>query len=143
MKNISICEGVVTININPDIYPLDVIYSASYVFLERTHIFLDGCPTEEVFVEMKSKKNEDLEKLAMDFIDELITYADYKKRAEKSKKIREAIIQRALLSNDPSLYGEIGTPDGANHENESLKEIAIPWEERQEGDKGKISNQDD
>ena len=124
MKNITIKEESVLLNINPEIYPLSVIYSAAYVFLDKAYIFLDGSPESEVFVELKPKDNADLEKLGSDFYNELINYADYSSRAEKTRKIREMILQRAILTNKQTKSSSYTNPT-----KEEIENISRPWEE--------------
>ena len=119
-------ENKITVSVNPKIYHLDVIYSASYVFLDKSYVFLDGNPKKLVKVELKPKKKYDLEKLGREFNNELLKYADYKKRSEQTKQIREMIIQRALFTNDPSLVDEIEEDEDF----EDPEGIAIPWEEK-------------
>jgi len=101
-SNLSIKKGCVVISLNPKVYPLEAVYSAAYVFLDRAYILLDGDPKKEIFVELKPKNKEDLEKLGWDFNNELINYADYEARAKKTRKIREVLLQRALITNCPS-----------------------------------------
>ncbi|MBW2977580.1 His-Xaa-Ser system protein HxsD [Candidatus Woesearchaeota archaeon] len=122
-------ENKVFVSVNPKNYPLDVIYSASYVFLDKSYVFLDGNPKTKVVVELKPKKKYDLEKLAREFNNELLKYVDYKKRSEQTKQVREMIIQRALLTNDPSLVESEEELD-LDEEFEDPEGIAIPWEEK-------------
>jgi len=130
MKNLSNIEinekeDYVLVSINPKIYFLDVIYSAAYILLDKAHIVLDGDPEEEIIAEIRPKGKQDLRALAMAFNDELLNYSVYKTQSEKNKGIRQAIIQRALLTsgfNDKDT--EIEDPDG----------IAVPWEDKYEND---------
>ena len=138
-SNLDIKDDCVVLSINPKVYPLEVVYSAAYVFLDRAYVLLDGDPIKEILVELKPKNKEDLEKLGREFNNELINYADYKKRAENTKKIREMLLQRALITNDPS---SISNPDLGGEFEELMKDseeddyledpegIAIPWEEK-------------
>lgn len=134
MDNIKIEKDSVVLIINPKIYPLSTIYSASYVFLDRAYVLLDGNPEKEVIVKLKPKQKQDLKKLGMEFFNELINYADYQKRAEQTKNIRETILQRALLTNDPSFIESAQDKEIAEElEDEELDDpegIAIPWEEK-------------
>ena len=131
------------LKINPKIYPLEVIYSASYVFLDRAYILLDGNPESEILITLKPKAVEDLDKLSGEFLNELINYADYRERAEQTKKIRETILQRALITNDPSVLQDNKEFDEIMKELEEGEDsdyfedpegIATPWEEKY-GDK--------
>jgi His-Xaa-Ser system protein HxsD len=157
MKEMAFDDDSVVLNINPKVYPIETIYSASYVFLGRAYILLDGDPAEEIIVKLKPKESEEnkgasraiLESLGGEFLNELINYADYKKRAEDTKNIREALLQRALITSDPRvLEGLEGSDAGGedkddkefeklieelNRDDESLDDpqgIAVPWEEK-------------
>ena len=133
-------EGYALISINPKIYPLDVVYSAVYVLLDKAYIVIDGDPAEEIIVEIRSKeKDGDVEEIGHELNNELVNYAVYKTQSEKNKAIRQTIIQRALLTNnfeadDISDDGEIGDylddPEG----------IAVPWEEKYGNDKDNKEN---
>lgn len=131
-------ENKVLVSINPKIYSLDVVYSASYVFLDKNYVFLDGDPEKMITVELKPKERYNLEKLGGEFNNELLKYADYKKRSIETKQVREMIIQRALFTNDPSIIEEADPEKeiDADEEVEDPEGIAIPWEEKY----GKKSN---
>jgi His-Xaa-Ser system protein HxsD len=136
MGNIKIEKDSVVLTINPKIYPLSTIYSAAYVFLDRAYVLLDGEPEKSVIVRLKPKQKEDFEKLGMEFFNELVNYADYQKRAEQTKAIRGIILQRALLTNDPSLIEPAQDKEIENLAEELEDElddpegIAVPWEEK-------------
>ena len=140
MKEISIEDGSVILKVNPKLYPLEVIYSAAYVFLDRAYVLLDGDPKKEVIVKLMPKEKHDLKKLGGEFFNELINYADYNKRAKETKNIREMLLQRALITNDPSVLqegdGELDKIMGELDDNEDSdyledpEGIAIPWEEK-------------
>ena len=140
MKEISIEDGSVILKVNPKLYPLEVIYSAAYVFLDRAYVLLDGDPKKEVIVKLMPKEKHDLKKLGGEFFNELINYADYNKRAKETKSIREMLLQRALITNDPSVLqegdGELDKIMGELDDNEDSdyledpEGIAIPWEEK-------------
>jgi len=50
LKDISFEKDSVLIPINPEIYPLDVIYTSAYVFIDRAYVIIDGNPKKEVIV---------------------------------------------------------------------------------------------
>ncbi len=117
-------EGYALISINPKIYPLDVVYSAVYILLDKAYLVIDGNPEEEIIVEIRSKeKNGDVEEIGHELNNELVNYAVYKTQSEKNKIIRQTIIQRALLTNNFEAEDNVDyleDPEG----------IAIPWEEK-------------
>jgi len=122
------------ITINPKIYPLEAVYAASYVFLDRAFIRLDGDPKKEIKVTLEPKK--DKPGLDKEFLNELINYSDYSIRAKQTRGLREALMQKALLTNDP---GAIDDPFDALDDDyiDDPEGIAIPWEEKYGKDKPK------
>jgi His-Xaa-Ser system protein HxsD len=148
-ENLKVENNSAVLSINPKLYPLEAFYSAAYVFLDKAYIILDGDPEKEVLVKIKPKEGQDPEKLGNEFLNELINYADYQKRAEQTKKIREMLLQRALITNDPSIVEDNGEVD------ELLKElededypddpegIAVPWEEKYGNEAKEKENKDE
>ena len=101
LKNIKYSKkgNYVLFSINPEIYPLDVIYFASYVLLDRAYIILDGNPKKEIKVEIRKKeKKQDLKQLVFLFNYELLNYSTYKILSEKNKNLREIILQKLLMT---------------------------------------------
>jgi len=129
--NIENKEGNYVIKINPKIYPLDVIYSAAYVFIDKVYIIIEGDPEKEICIMLKPKKDQNIENVGEEFYNELLNYLVYKNYGSKNKKIRETIIQRALITNDPSIITE---EEDVNEDIEEYLDdpegIAIPWEEK-------------
>lgn len=122
ISNIEVYKDHILVTVNPKVYPLDVLYSAAYVLLDKAYVVIDGDPDKKVIVEIRPKEKYDLIKLGNEFNNELINYAVYKVQSEKNRAIREAFIQRALLTNVATQKEEdyIDDPEG----------IAVPWEEK-------------
>lgn len=135
-------ENCVLISISPKLYSLDVIYSAAYVFLEKTYLLLDGEPEKEIIIKLTAKTKVDknqLEKLGQEFLNELINYGFYKQQSEKNNLIRQIILQKALLGSsgddETELEGDLNEIDlGDEDYLDDPQGIAIPWEEKY-GDK--------
>ena len=93
----------VVISVNPKIFPLEVIYSAAYVFLDKAYVMMDGNPQENIAVQLKAKNSgEDLQSLALEFNNELVSYSVYVVKAARTSEIRKAIVQRALATIEES-----------------------------------------
>lgn len=122
ISNIEVYKDHILVDVSPKVYPLDVLYSAAYVLLDRAYVVIDGDPDKKVIVEIRPKGKCDLVKLGNEFNNELINYAVYKAQSEKNRALREAFIQRALLTNIETQREEecIDDPEG----------IAVPWEEK-------------
>jgi len=89
----------ILISINPKIYPMEIIYCAAYVFLDRAYVLIDGNPEEEVFVELKPKGDVDLKTLGMEFNNELLNYEVYTIQAARTQQVRDALVERVFLTN--------------------------------------------
>ena len=157
--NIKIEDGKVILKINPKLYPLDLIYSASYIFLDRAYVLLAGDPEKEILVRLKPKTKEELDNLGDEFMNELINYANYHQRSEQTMNIREMLLHRALMTNDPDVVNEQGNSNDIDHHEMEKKEadflaaldeeedyiddpdgIAVPWDEKH-GKEEKEENQ--
>ena len=123
------------LKVNPKIYPLETVYSAAYVFLDRAYILLDGDPEKEILVRLKPKRTEDdPQTLADEFLNELLNYADYRARAEQTRAIREIILQRALVVAGLGLMQERQPgPRGQSEDPESYlrdeRGVTMDWKE--------------
>ena len=145
-------EGI-KIAINAKVYPLEAIYAAAYVFLDKAYIFLEGDPEKKIVVSIKAKEGSDtniIKKIKGEFLNELVNCGLRQKISERNSKLREYIVGAALLG----ASGEINVfpvtadevkdecscekvvEDGDLSRNPSLKwesdplGIAIPWEEK-------------
>lgn len=123
IDNLEIHPKHVVVSVNPKIYGLDIVYSAGYVLMDRAYVVIDGDPDEEIVVELRPKKKGDLETLGRDFNSELLNYAVYKSQAAANKEVKDALVQRAMLTN----VGQIDSDDAYLDDPEG---IAIPWEEK-------------
>ncbi len=131
-------EDTVILHLNPKLYPTDVINSTAYTFLDEAYIKLEGDPENEIKIRIKSKGKIKADELADKFQNELINYKEYKNNFQKNKNIRNLIIQRALITNDPEI-AKINQEQLKELETEMIKNlpeedlgIKKPWEEDEE-----------
>jgi His-Xaa-Ser system protein HxsD len=125
--------GSIKLLLDPKIYPLEAIYGASYVFIDKAYLFLKSGPSGKIEVSLKGKKKlskKQLRDLKGEFLNELLNYTLRINLAKYNKKIREHIVSRALFS---ALGGEKNTEgdegEKFNYEKDPFG-IAIPWEEK-------------
>lgn len=142
-------EGVVLTKINPKIYNLSVIYTTCYVFVDKAYIHIDGDPEKEISIELKPKKDSNLDELRREFENELIKNAFYNKQHKESLGVKTLLLKRILAMPDKiaELYVHEKIKDKIDEElelieqelkNEDLDDdlfddpegIAIPWEEK-------------
>jgi His-Xaa-Ser system protein HxsD len=148
-------EGFVLVSVDPKIYPLEVIYTAAYVFLERAYVFLEGDLEKEVVIKLTTKvksSKEELDILGKEFLNELINYGLYKTQSEKNGEIRQILLQRALLTNldeeedfeeDSEDEDDLDSLEDLESSEELIDDpegIAIPWEEKYGKDENKTAD---
>ncbi|MCK5449251.1 His-Xaa-Ser system protein HxsD [Candidatus Pacearchaeota archaeon] len=129
-------DNFVLIEINPEIYLLEVVYSAAYVFLDRAYIRLDGDADKKIIVELRPKEDYSLEQLKNEFNNELLNYAFHKSQIENSGDIRNILMQRALfipeinkIEKDDLLNEEFSGDPNEIFSLEDSSENEVPWEE--------------
>ena len=98
-SNFDIKDDVAIIRINRNIYPKEVIIQATYVMLEDFYFLVDE--DENYFiVNMKFKEDKEENNLQLAifrFFDELIESQAYIDQLTRTAKLREIILERALL----------------------------------------------
>jgi hypothetical protein len=100
-------DGWVKIEVNTKVYPLQTIYSAGYVFMDKAYLYLDTAGKDNVSVWLRPKaKGIDLDKLGLEFLQELLNYAHYFASLKVNAESVKALLQRALFSASPSLVQE-------------------------------------
>lgn len=90
-------SGNVVISVNPKIYPINTIFSAAYVLIDKAWVLIDGDPNEEIIVQLRRKNSKiNLEELGRSFNNELVSYSIYNVQVEKNAVLRGVIIQKAF-----------------------------------------------
>ena len=127
-------ENKIIIPVNSQLYPLEAIYGAAYVFLDRAYLFLDGNPKGQIVVSLGGKEKltkKQLKDLAGEFCNELLNYALRDKISKNNQKIREYIVARALLSTEKEAPKKETKKELPKEEwQKDTLGIALPWEEK-------------
>jgi len=117
------------------LYPVDVIYGAAYIFIDRAYVLL-GKRGEDFIVEMTAKEDtsdDELRAIAGDFGNELLSQALRKKITKENQNILETIVSQALAGATgamvPSAFDDDDDDDDLDFLDDPLG-IAVPWEER-------------
>lgn len=129
-----IAERRVSFTISEELYPLDAIQGAAYLFIDRCYVWLDRPADRQVQVVLRSKEissEEQLQALAGEFANELLNQSLRKNIGESNGKIREFIMARAFFAADvPSTVDRLlAELDAEEMASESL-EISVPWEKQ-------------
>jgi His-Xaa-Ser system protein HxsD len=94
-------DRVVLLRVDTTIYPLDAIYGAAYIFIDRCFVLLARPAENEVVVRLKTKEaatEESLDNLAGEFANELLNQALRHKLAAATLPIRERYMSRAFFT---------------------------------------------
>ncbi len=122
-------KNQITITVDSRIYPLEVVYGAAYVFLDKAYLFLDGDPKKKIAITIKGKKElskKETGNLAREFLNELLNYSLRYQISKQNRKIREYIVGTALLG---AVREEPAETEKEDWQKDSLG-IAVPWEEK-------------
>lgn len=125
LGNIEISENgdFAVFSVNSEIYDINIVSSAAYIMIDKAFVILDGDPKTNIKVEIRRKKPEqDVKKLVEDFNDELLNYKTYHIQSERNKNIREMILQRVLITNNPDYFKKRSEENKADIQKEEPKE---------------------
>lgn len=122
----------VSFPLSETLYPLDAIYGAAYLFVDRCWIFLDRVQDKEVLVHLKSKGDADeaaLEALAGEYANELLNQVLRIRVGDSTKRIREYTMAKAFFSapRQTTIDQLLAELDAEELADDPL-EIEVPWE---------------
>ena len=125
-------NGVV-FSIDDSLYPLDAIYGAAYLFIDRCYIYLGRPADGTVSVHLTVKPGQaDMspESLSGEFSNELLNQTLRVRIGESTAKIREYYMARAFVSHpaQASIDALLAELDAEELEDDDL-EISVPWED--------------
>lgn len=126
--------------IDEGLFPLDAIYGAAYLFVDRCYVFLDRPADGQVEVQLRAKGDADeatLEALAGEFANELLNQALRIRVGDSTRKIREYTMAKAFFSQSQtsSIDALLAELDAEELDEDPL-EIEVPWETGPETDAG-------
>jgi His-Xaa-Ser system protein HxsD len=133
IEQVTVGGGRIAITVDRSLYPLDAIYGASYIFIDRCYVLLDAPDSNRVKVELRGREpmEEDaLGRLAGEFGNELLSQVWRQQTARTNRLVIEAVTAKAMS-------GALGAPDlpdlqegfDADAFDDPLG-IAVPWEEK-------------
>ena len=124
-------KNEIIISINPDLYSLEAVYGAAYVFLDSCYVFLDGDIKKEIKVYLKNKDSSSIKisKLKGEFLNELLSCSLRDKISKNNKKMREYIVAAALIGSSEKEDLNNCSQVEEGWEEDPLS-IAVPWEDK-------------
>lgn len=122
----------IAFDISEDVYPIDAVFGAAYLFIDRTYVFLSRPRDKTVQVRLRTRdesEEEALVALAGEFANELLNQVLRHRISESTSNIREYYMARAFYGTEArstidSLLAELDSEEMA----EDDLEIAVPWE---------------
>jgi His-Xaa-Ser system protein HxsD len=126
----------VLVMLDENVFPRQVGLAAAYHFLERCYVQLERRPAHRLHVRLKGKEPLDpaaLCSLGEEFGNELVHQLVRHQVSERTDRLREAIVGRALMSAEPAGARECAPQadplDALDYLEDPLG-IAVPWEEK-------------
>jgi len=118
--------------LDEELYPLEAIYGACYLFVDRAWVFLDRPADRRVQVRLRLKSDgadQDLHALAGEFCNEVLNQVLRSKISESTKTIREYYMARAFFGDDTraSIDALLAELDAEELDDDPL-EIEVPWD---------------
>lgn len=134
-KKIKKVDGWIKVPVDLRVYPLQSVHSSGYAFMDRAHVRIEKEKKDLAAVWLKPKNgNQDLEELALQFSDELLSYAHYFSSLKTNADNMKVLLQRALFSASPSIVKEAEEKEIEN----LIKELEA--EEKQKTPKAKTAS---
>jgi hypothetical protein len=86
-------KKLVVVKINPKVFPIDLVYSASYSIMSRAYVILDGAPEDAIYAILRPRNFKgSLAELGQEFYDELVSAAFHTVQFVRNKDLRAAVI---------------------------------------------------
>jgi len=119
------------------LYPMDAVYGAAYIFIDRCFVFLDAPDATHVKVQLTGREALDgkaLSSLAGEFANELLAQTWRLQTTRQNMPIIEAVAARALAGSaaraDLENLDGLDDVDFSDDAFDDPLGIAVPWEEK-------------
>ena len=128
-------EGNVTITVDASIYPLEAVYGAAFIFIDRCYVLLDRPRGGSFSVTLTPKTPladaSALRALTGEFANELLTQAWRQKILEENRVILETVTTQALAgAAAPPTLDDLAAFDFSEESFDDPLGIAMSWEEK-------------
>ena len=128
-------SGTATFTVDPSLYPLDALYGAAYIFIDRCFVFLDKDAQGHVVISLSPKKGPadepTLQNWAGEFGNELLSCAWRHQIAAANRQVLEQVTSLALAgAMGPPSLDDLSNFDFSSQPLEDPLGIAQSWEEK-------------
>jgi His-Xaa-Ser system protein HxsD len=126
-------EREISFDIDEDLYAVDAVYSASYLFVDRCYVFLARPSEKKIRLRLRAKDEgsttQKMEALAGEFANELLNSQLRFRLGRSTAAIREQYMARAFFGEQKSsTIAELLAELDAEEMAEEPLEISVPWE---------------
>lgn len=127
--------GAVSILIDEALYPLEAVYGAAYVFIDRCYVFMDRPSEGNVRITLSSKTSsadeQALKELMGEFANELLSCAWRHAILKENKTYIESVTMQAIAgAMGPPSLDDLASFDFTEEPFEDPLGIAMSWEEK-------------
>lgn len=137
----NIKKNKVTLKLNQELYPLETIYTVSYLYLDEAYFFLKKDDKNRIIIEITPKNKTDIENFAKEFKNQLINYGQQILINKENSDIKKKILEEILFHSVPKekkieqgkkseLYDEELEMIDEELEIDDPEGIFVPWEEK-------------
>jgi His-Xaa-Ser system protein HxsD len=131
-------DGWVSLELDEDLYPVDAVQGAAYVFLDRAYVFLDRAGANRLRVHLKPKDADgdapalSAPALAGELENEALSQAYRRRIAQDQRAYIESVASRAMAgaAGPPGLDDLLAMDIGADTAFDDPLGIAMSWEEK-------------
>ena len=127
-------EGSVTITVDASVYPIEALYGASYIFIDRCYVLIDRPRGGSFSVSLTPKAaatDEALRAMVGEFANELLSQAWRQKILEENRVILETVTTQALAgAMGPPSLDDLAAFDFSEENFEDPLGIAMSWEDK-------------
>jgi His-Xaa-Ser system protein HxsD len=133
----------ISFDLDESLYPLEAIYGACYLFIDKCFVYLSRPKPGEVRVQLTARgsaTDADLDNLAGEFANELLSQATRLRLSQATARIREYYTAAALraATSAPSIDELLAELESEELLEDPL-EIMVPWEEKYGAQQGTTS----
>lgn len=146
LSRVDLDEGRATIDLDAGLYPLEAVYGAAYVFIDRCYVLLDRPEPTKLRVLLSPKKPEadvaaQLREMVGEFANELLSAAWRHQITQENRARIEALTLSAISgAMGPPSLDDLESFDFTEEAFEDPLGIAMSWEEKyakKKADEGK------
>lgn len=135
LVSVDVEQNSISMLVDESIYPLEALYGASYVFIDRAYVLLDRPDAKHFRVTLSIKKGdvdaEGLKALVGEFANEILSCAWRHKITEENRSTIESVAMQAIAgAMGPPTLDDLAAFDFTEEPFEDPLGIALSWEEK-------------